>query len=329
MAKYGSASFAVFLLDGYNMLAAQVQNFTHTVKATLEDITGLGDSWTQKTATGELTQTMTQSGAFFDDSTAGIHVAMKTAGATERIGVFAVAGNVIGQPFVGIKGLFGMDYSANPKRGSLTKADVAYSLTGQRDQGTILLARSSRSADWNTKTDGNQVDYSIDTIQQVIPITSATKANPCVVTTTIPHGLTSGQVILPSGNTLSGPSINSRLAVTVLSTTTFSVAVNTTGSSGAGTGGSFVLCSTVNGGVGYLQVSDFAGYSGVVVKIRSSADDSTYADLITFTSVTSAPGTATASQRVSVSGTVDEYLCCTGTGTGSGSINPFVGFARS
>jgi hypothetical protein len=137
--------------------------------------------------------------------------------------------------------------------------------------------QTAKTVDWNTKTDGASVDYTLDTSQQNIPITSATKANPCVVTTTVPHGLTTGQVILASGNSLAGPSINAEQTVTVLSTTTFSNGINTSASTGAGTGGSFVRSSTVNGGAGIQAISAFSGFTGFIGKIRHSADDTTYA----------------------------------------------------
>jgi hypothetical protein len=86
-----------------------------------------------------------------------------------------------------------------------------------------------------------------------------------------------------------------------------------------------VLANTVNGGAGYQQVSAFSGFTGFIGKIRSSADDVTYADLITFTNVTAAP----AAERKTVTGTVDRYLCFDGDVTGAGSITPFAGFARS
>jgi hypothetical protein len=124
---------------------------------------------------------------------------------------------------------------------------------------------------------------------------------------------------------LAGPPINSDLAVTVLSATTFSVPVNTSASTGAGTGGSLVRSSTVNGGAGIQAVSQYAGFSGVVGKIQHSPDDSTWADLITFVNVTAAPGAA----RVTAAGTVDRYTRYTRDVTGSGSFTPFVSFARS
>jgi hypothetical protein len=82
--------------------------------------------------------------------------------------------------------------------------------------------------------------------------------------------------------------------------------------------------STANGGSGYLQVTDYSGFTNVVVKIRHSADDSTYADLITFTTVT-----AIGAERKTVSGTVNRHLLVTGTKTGSGSITLMAGFYRA
>lgn len=88
--------------------------------------------------------------------------------------------------------------------------------------------------------------------------------------------------------------------------------------------------STAAGGAGYLQVSALilGGYTNVTVKIRHSADDVTYADLITFAVVAAAP----AAERIEVAGTINRYLAHSwlfnGAGAGN-SITYFVGFARN
>lgn len=323
--KYGSGSFAVLLVAGYNLLAAKVKNFRYKVASLMEPTTGLGDTTRNAAPQGLVQVSLAQDGAFFDDSTNGSHDALKSQTATSRVLCFAVAGNTIGQPFTGVGGAYTQSYEVLGSIPGLTKANVGYEASGALDHGVIVQSHATKTIDWNTKTDGNAVDYTLDPSQRVIPITSATKANPCVVTTPVPHGLTTGDLILPSSNTLAGPSINSQLAVTVLSTTTFSVPVNTTASTGAGTGGSFVRANSSGGAVGYQQVSAFSGFSGFVGKIRDSADDTTYADLITFTDVTSAPG----AERLTVSGTVDRYLCFDGNVTGTGSITVFSGLSRT
>jgi hypothetical protein len=88
-----------------------------------------------------------------------------------------------------------------------------------------------------------------------------------------------------------------------------------------------VRSSTVNGGAGIQAISALSGFTGFIGKIRHSADDSTYATLVTFTNVTAAP----AAERVAVAAgtTVNRYLCFDGDVTGTGSITPFAGFARA
>lgn len=84
--------------------------------------------------------------------------------------------------------------------------------------------------------------------------------------------------------------------------------------------------STANGGVGFLSVPTNTRNGNITVKIQSSADNSTFADLITFTVVSSAAKT---SQKVEVTGTVARYLRVSYTVAGStGSATPTVAFAR-
>lgn len=82
--------------------------------------------------------------------------------------------------------------------------------------------------------------------------------------------------------------------------------------------------SSSSGGAGYLQVSAYSGFSSFVGKVRHSADDVTYADLITFATVSSGP----TAERKTVSGTVNRYLAFDGNVTGSGSVTVMAGFVR-
>lgn len=327
MAKYSSSSFSVFLVDGFNLLGAKVKGVTEKITNKIQAAThGLGDKWDESSATGLQAATLTQTGAFFDDATAGMHVAFKDLVQTVRILVYALAGNVIGQPFVGVQGVYEGAYSLLTKIGALTNADAEYAVSGQVDRGVIVQDWVAKTANWNTKTDGQSVDHALSAGQTAIPITSNSIANPTVVTTPVPHKLTTGDVVFISGVLTSSPAINGSQVVTVLSPTTFSVPVNVTV---AGTGGQFVRASSNNGGVAYLAVSDFTGFTGVVVKIRSSADDTTYADLVTFATVTAPPPDPSAAQRVAVAGVIPRYLSISGTVTGTGSIRPFAGFRRN
>lgn len=322
--KHSSSEVAVFLVDGYNVLSAALQSLSGAVKAGTEAVHGLGDSWVKNSPTGLCTATLTQAGAFFDDTLNGIHDAFKAAPLTVRIAVWALTGNAIGARGFGMQGALNASYAVMPKVAGLTKADVTYTIDGQYDAGVIVMNSAAQTTNWT----GTAVDYTTDTAQRVIPITSNTQANPTIVQTAVPHGLTSGQIILISGNTGSNASINGERTVTVTDSTHFSIPVNCT--TAGGTGGTFVLSSTVNGGAGYQAISAFSGFSGVAGKIQHSADNSSWADLVTFTSVTAGPGDPTAAQRIAVAAgtTVNRYLRHVGTVTGSGSVTPFSVFKR-
>ena len=105
-----------------------------------------------------------------------------------------------------------------------------------------------------------------------------------------------------------------------------------TGDSGntEGAGSQDNLALSSNGGSGYLQVSalTLGGWTSVTMKVRHSDDDISYADLITFTTVTAAP----TGERKTVTGTVNRHLAHSWAFVGAGAgqtVTYFVGFARS
>jgi hypothetical protein len=318
--KFGSPS-ALFLVSGYNLLTNKLQELRHKVVIETEETTGLGDSWREHTPTGVSRAELAQAGAFFDTSTAGIHAMLAANTGTTRVVTLAFGGDTTGSPFVGFEAPFATEYEPLADNGKLTKANASYLVSGKADRGVILQPLAVKSADWNTKTLSTQVDYTTDTTQRVIPLTLNSIANPTVVTTPVPHGLANGDIVLISGVSTSSPTINGERVVTVLTSTTFTVPVNVTV---GGTGGSFVKANSTGGGAGYLQITDCSGFTNFVGKIRDSADDTTYADLLTFTDSVADP----LGERVTVAGTVDRYLSFDGNVTGTGSITAWCGFAR-
>jgi hypothetical protein len=78
--------------------------------------------------------------------------------------------------------------------------------------------------------------------------------------------------------------------------------------------------ATSNGGVGYLHVFGVSSGS-LAVKIQDSADNSVWADIITFTAATTG-----GAQRVAITGTVRRYVRALWTITGGATLA--VGFAR-
>ena len=322
--KAGSAS-AIFLVDGYDLLAAKVQALHVKQTALQQRSEGLGDSWEEHTPTGMSKLEFGQEGAFFDTGTNNSHDALSasvptTAQATKRVVCIGFSGQTIGEPFVGCEGAFTVEYDVLGQVGGLTKANAAYVATGQIDKGRILQPLATKTADWDTES--TSVDYTADTSQRVVPITSNSQANPSVITTTVAHGLTTGDVVVISGVSGSNADINGERTVTVISTTTFSVPINA--STSGGTGGTLVRADSSNGGVSFQQVTAFSGFSGFIGTVRDSADDITYADLVAHTDVTAAPG----KERKTVAGQVDRHLAFKGDVTGSGSITVFNGFSR-
>lgn len=84
--------------------------------------------------------------------------------------------------------------------------------------------------------------------------------------------------------------------------------------------------SSANGGVGYLHILGLSSGDSIVVKIQHSSDNNTYADLITFT----LDGSAIGGERITVAGTVDQYLKATYDVTGASISFPLaVAFSRS
>lgn len=320
MAKQSSAAFSVLLVDGYNLLSAKVTGVTHKITALFEKSTGLGDAWAAQLPTGLQSCTLTQTGAFFEDSVNGFHQALNGSQQLLRNLVFAWAGNVAGGRFAGFAGTYGMSYDVQGTVGSLSKANASYQIVGECDRGLIVQPWIQQVATWTSASIDNAADTAIPTI----PIVSNTLANPSVVTTAIPHGLVSTDVVVIAGNITSAPAINGPQIVTVISPTTFSIPVNcTTG----GTGGSLQRVNSDNGGWGFLHLSELTGPSNIAVVINHSSDNSSWSPIVTFTGVTTAPG----AQRVAVApGTlVKRYLQVVGTFTGAGTCTPFVGFSRS
>ena len=323
--RFGPSSVWV-LVDGFDLTAAKPTAMRDKVIAAMVESHGLGDSWKERTPTGEKDSEFAMEGAFFDTATGSSHAAFSTSvpsspQAVVRVACFGRAGETIGEEFVGFEGVYSNEYEVLVALEDLQKANVVYVVSGQRDAGTILQPLAVKTADWDTES--TSVDYTLDTGQQVVPITSNSQANPSVVTTPVPHGLTSGDIVLISGVSGSNADINGERVATVITTTTFSVPVNA--STSGGTGGTFVRANSVNGGVGYLQVTAGSGFTNFVGKVRDSPDDSTWADLLSFTDDVTDPF----AERVTAAGVVDRYLAFDGNVTGAGTITAFCGFSRS
>lgn len=78
---------------------------------------------------------------------------------------------------------------------------------------------------------------------------------------------------------------------------------------------------TTGGGAASLHVSAYTGLTNAVIKVQHSTNNSTWADLITFATVT-----AVGSEFKTVTGTVNRYVRVTTDVTGTGSVTFLVAF---
>jgi len=84
--------------------------------------------------------------------------------------------------------------------------------------------------------------------------------------------------------------------------------------------------SSADGGAAYLHVTANTRDGSSTFKVQHSSDNTTWADLATFTAVSA---TSTASEKVSVTGTVNRYLRAShAPGGSSGSVTYTMAFAR-
>lgn len=99
------------------------------------------------------------------------------------------------------------------------------------------------------------------------------------------------------------------------------LAARTANDTGVGIDGAAVSTA---GGVGYLQVTAFSGFTSIVVTVQDSADDVSYADILTFATVTG----ARVAERKAITGTVRRFTREIMTVSGVGSITFWAGFGR-
>lgn len=159
-----------------------------------------------------------------------------------------------------------------------------------------------------------------------------------MVITIAPSGSTAiGQRTIASQGKLTSYEISSPVGDVVSATSEFQVsggishgvslhalAAETTTGTGASVDNS---ASSANGGVGALHVTANTMNNNTVFKVQHSADNSTWADLVTFSTVST---TVVSAERIAVASgtTVNRYLRATWTASGSGSITFHINFAR-
>jgi hypothetical protein len=326
--RYGSKS-VVFLVDQFNMLAQKFQDIHHKITIETEPTGGCGDSWPEHSPTGMRSAELGFTGGFFDTSAGNSYAALKDVPADPngitRVASVGFSGDTIGKPFIGLESNVQTEFEILGSVGKLTRANASVVVSGKSEDGVILHALTAETSAGNTEG-ASSVDHTTEDAMHQVSITSSSVAAASVITCPVPHGLVAGDTILIVGHSGSTPDINGEQTPTIISTTTFSIAVNV---STGGTGGTFVKAQTGGGGSAYLHCTalTLGGYTNAVIKVRHSTDDSTYVDLAAFTAIT-----AVGAQRVTFTGPIYRHLAqsIALTGSGSGpSATYFVGVCRS
>lgn len=165
----------------------------------------------------------------------------------------------------------------------------------------------------------------------VMDTAAATEAG--LLVTIAPAGLTAGSLAFIADGNMSARSVDAAVkeavAVSVTGTPNDGVDMGVllhalTAETADGNGsGVDNAASSANGGVGAIHVTAYSGLTSISLKVQHSTDNSVWADLITFTSVT-----ATTWERKAVTGTVNQYVRAWWDVTGTGSCTFLMAFAR-
>lgn len=310
MAIYGSKDVAFVLVDGYDVTSLLPGGMDIGSNECVTDkITSYGDTFPRMGDTGSRVAANVKLMALYDDAAGSIRDAFVEKQGVSRVLVWNINGNTIGKRFGGYAGQIGSKISRIASDGKFHRANVEYIGSGPAEEGVVLHALSAVTAAGNTQA--SSVDWTTGVHANNAAIASSSVANPTVITTSVQHALTSGQHVVIAGHSGSTPSINgAQVVLSVLSPTTFTIAVNVTV---GGTGGTV----TPQGAAGYIACTalTLGGYTNVIGKVQHSADNSTFADLIVFAAITA----AYSAERKTTLATVNQYLAASWAFTGSGS----------
>lgn len=336
MSKYASASVSV-LVDGYDLTAALTESISRSFESVTQQTNPLGTATEEHSPVGVNKGTLALGGGFFDEAVDALHAGIDGAGlGVSRVVCVCDQGQTKGQHFTGLEGAYGQKYEVLAQVGGITKANVAYQVSGQIDfNGVIIQESAAQTGDWDTTA--TPIDAADDATNTRVPIaTSSIEAgDTSVITTDDNHNFATGDVVAIFDHASVAPDINDTAAaeawtaightITVIDATSFSIPVNVTD---AGTGGYCVRVSRAGGGVGYQQITAGSGFTNFVGKIQHSVDASTWADLITFADTTTDYNNAQRIATATTTTTVRRYLAFVGNVTGSGSLTVFAGFCR-
>ncbi len=315
MTLYGPQD--VFIVIGANDLTPDSMELGDSVESMLEEVRPFGTAWDKHSPIGVGKAELSSGGGLYDDRAKAIIAGLEQKVGVRQLVAYGLAGDEIGADVTIVDGPLVAKFNRVADLGAITKANPEYVISGTPYRARVLHGRTEETADFDTEA--SSVDQATAPRLRSVEILTASLSSGSpeltTITTAKAHGLISGDVVIISGHT-STPSINGPHTVTVLSPTTFDIQASVTGSPG-GTGGSLVKV-TSPGGIADLHVTalTLGGHTALVVRVLHSADDITFAPLITFANVTASA--TTHAQRVSTSSAIQRYTAVDGDFTGAG-----------
>jgi hypothetical protein len=287
-----SADVGFVLWAGHDLLGL-ITDLDEKNEAILEQSDGLGDATDEWSAVGISKFDLSFDG-FYDDTLIRLIEAL----VGDQPMLYSLIGNTIGDRCVGVNAARST-INRGPSRDELTKAQIAFKSDEGPDVGQISAPHVARTAvgpaqtatdDWGTQADA-------------VNIQSSSADNPAQITTAAVHLLVTGDTVVIAGH--DNGDLNGIHAVTVINTTVFSVPIDGGVSGPGGAAGTVTRTNSRDGAVGYMQCDALTldGATNVLIEIKDSDDDITFANLIAFAAVTAAPD----SERAIAAGNVQRY----------------------
>lgn len=292
MTLRSSADVGFVLWAGYDLMGL-ITGLGEKNEATLEQSDGLGAATDEHSAVGMSKWDLSFDG-FYDDTL--IQAIEALVGDNPML--YSLIGNTIGQRCVGVNAARST-INRGPSRDALTKAQVVFKSDEGPDVGQISAPHTARTAigpaqtttdDWGTQA-------------AAVNIQSTSVDNPCQITTAAVHLLVTGDTVVIAG--ADDANLNGIHTVTVINTTVFSVPIDGSVGGPGGANGTVTRTNSRAGAVGHMQCNalTLGGATNVLIEIKDSDDDITFANLIAFAAVTVAPD----SERKTAAGNVQRY----------------------
>jgi hypothetical protein len=148
MAIVDCTNVAFLLVDGYDLLGVATDVKDEGLERESVEKLYLGQSMRHKKLTGVSRAGVIEQSGSFDDAAGSSH-AVLMAGGQDRVLSWALAGNTIGEHFVGAV-VDHVAYIPQLVAGDFTEANARYNIT-EHESGLILAELTERTGDWNTQ----------------------------------------------------------------------------------------------------------------------------------------------------------------------------------